>query len=78
MSETSILYQIFEATRTKVFVYMNLQEKIRSKDVFLYCVENTVFFAMKFDHHILLNMLSASLTKICSGTYSKYLEFVPN
>ena len=54
MSETSILYQIFEATRTKVFV-------------FLYCVENTVFFAMKFDHHILLNMLSASLQKFAAG-----------
>ena len=67
MSETIILYQIFEATRTKVFVYMNLQEKIRSKDVFLYCVENTVFFAMKFDHHILLNMLSASLQKFAAG-----------
>ena len=54
MSETSILYQIFEATQTKVFV-------------FLYCVENTVFFAMKFDHHILLNMLSASLQKFAAG-----------
>ena len=69
MSETSILYQIFEATRTKVFVYMNLdlQEKIRSRDVFLYCIENTEFFAMKFDHHILLNMLSASLQKFAAG-----------
>ena len=46
---------------------MNLQEKIRSRDVFLYCVENTVFFAMKFDHHILLNMLSASLQKFAAG-----------